>query len=313
MNDKDIDTRQLYDVNLREAIARREHRRRPMPADLNERLMQRRETRPSRIRPYRRWLSAAACIVFIIIGIGIVVLPSDRSEQAEDTLAAVTRKAESHKQATERKENGTQPTETTLQKHNDRSKDLHRTQPKAATETPAFPESNRSEGEREESPTLPRTDCGQLVYASAETTKDSTYREPSLVDDFIAKFATSHGVRPVTFDSPEPSETNTVCTVYVFPDRKEVDVFGRLLQTACCYDNATLGYQLYISNLQLLFKMCDRRKTTEYLWLAERVGGNVLLYCSRSPIGSTPSSARYQEFRERFATQAIKTDNYHQL
>lgn len=121
MNDKDIDTRQLHDVNLREAIARREQKRRPMPTDLNGRLMQRMEARPSRTRTFLRWLSVAACIILIIIGIGIVVQPSGRKEQAEETLAAVPRKAEDHKQiigqATRQEENSTRLPEAPVQKH----------------------------------------------------------------------------------------------------------------------------------------------------------------------------------------------------
>ena len=60
------------DKNLRQAVSRREQKLPPMPADLNERLMQRIEEQPQpAAKPKRLWLYAAiaiaACITLLLI------------------------------------------------------------------------------------------------------------------------------------------------------------------------------------------------------------------------------------------------------
>jgi hypothetical protein len=60
------------DKNLRQAVSRREQQLPPMPADLNERLMQRIEEQPQpAAKPKRLWLYAAivvaACIALLLI------------------------------------------------------------------------------------------------------------------------------------------------------------------------------------------------------------------------------------------------------
>ena len=60
------------DKNLRQAVSRREQKLPPMPADLNERLMQRIEEQPQpAAKPKRLWLYAAiaiaACIALLLI------------------------------------------------------------------------------------------------------------------------------------------------------------------------------------------------------------------------------------------------------
>ena len=60
------------DKNLRQAVSRREQQLPPMPADLNERLMQRIEEQPQpAAKPKRLWLYAAiaiaACITLLLI------------------------------------------------------------------------------------------------------------------------------------------------------------------------------------------------------------------------------------------------------
>ena len=62
------------DKNLRQAVSRREQKQPPMPADLNERLMQRieeTEHAQAEVRPKRLWLYAAivvaACIALLLI------------------------------------------------------------------------------------------------------------------------------------------------------------------------------------------------------------------------------------------------------
>ena len=130
---------------------------------------------------------------------------------------------------------------------------------------------------------------------------DSDYVAPSRVDEFIMKFANYFNVVTVILDCDvDTTNAGIENTVHVFPDTKEVDVFGRLLKVAISIDTNAPGYHLNISQQQLYFKLNDERKGLKYLWLAERVNGQILLYSSHSPIGIETSSACYQDFREAF-------------
>lgn len=135
------------------------------------------------------------------------------------------------------------------------------------------------------------------IYASNETT-DSTYQDPSRMDEFIAKFATYNEVEPVALSCMQTGDSTVAIAAYIFPDTKEVDVFARLLQCACWYDDATPGYHLNFSHLQFFFELKDERKSLKYLWIADRINGKILLYGTHSPIGTTVSSECYQGLRD---------------
>ncbi|MBO4673709.1 MAG: hypothetical protein J5616_05115 [Bacteroidaceae bacterium] len=134
------------------------------------------------------------------------------------------------------------------------------------------------------------------IYASNETT-DSTYQAPSRMDEFIAKFAAYNEVEPVALSCMQTGDSTVAIAAYIFPDTKELDVFARLLQCACWYDDATPGYHLNFSHLQFFFELKDERKSLKYLWIADRINGKILLYGTHSPIGTTISSECYQELR----------------
>lgn len=135
------------------------------------------------------------------------------------------------------------------------------------------------------------------IYASNETT-DSTYQDPSRMDEFIVKFAAYNEVEPVSLKCSQKNDSTMSIAAYIFPDTKEVDVFARLLQCACWYDDATPGYHLNFSHLQFFFELKDERKGLKYLWIADRINGKILLYSTHSPIGTTVSSECYQGLRD---------------
>lgn len=137
----------------------------------------------------------------------------------------------------------------------------------------------------------------KAIYASNEAS-DSTYQEPSRMDDFIEKFARYNQVEPVALECALKGDSTMMSVAYVFPDKKELDVFGRLLQAACWYDDAIPGYHLNFSHLQFFFELKDERKGLKYLWIADRINGKILLYSTHSPIGTTVSSECYQRLRD---------------
>ena len=123
------------------------------------------------------------------------------------------------------------------------------------------------------------------------------YQDPARVDEFIEKMAAYHNVKEGQLKCAAANDSNVVSRVYVFPDKKEVDVFGRLLQVACCYSDETPGYHLNFSHQQFFFELKDQRKQLQYRWIAERINGRILLYGTNAPIGAQTTSACYQEYR----------------
>lgn len=134
------------------------------------------------------------------------------------------------------------------------------------------------------------------------------YQDPARVDEFIEKMAAYHNVKEGELTCSSTNDSNVVSRVYVFPDKKEVDVFGRLLQVACWYSDETPGYHLNFSHQQFFFELKDKRKQLQYRWIAERMNGKILLYGTNAPIGANTSSACYMEYRDKLMhTQSINT------
>jgi len=130
------------------------------------------------------------------------------------------------------------------------------------------------------------------------------------MDEFIAKMADFNKVKAVALDcvAPGSADSTVVGTAYVFEDRQELDLFGRLLQAACWYDSKTPGYLLNFSRQQFYFSLKDQRQGRKYLWMAERIGGNhILLYSTHSPIEASVSSACFQEYREQLMHNNLST------
>ena len=160
------------------------------------------------------------------------------------------------------------------------------------TETP--PPTPPLEGRGEATP-KPEPEAKPIYAAYSEKDDSADYLPPARVDEFIGKLANYHHIEPeVLTDSAAHS------VAYVFPDNDKVRLFDRLLQVACSYHYDSPGYQMTISQQQLLFTLEDTRLSCRYLWLAERIGGSrIILYATHAPTGAAASSEAYQEFRER--------------
>ncbi len=146
-------------------------------------------------------------------------------------------------------------------------------------------------------PTAPTPSDENLHNAAYSSKDDSTYQNPVRVDEFIEKMASYHNIKEGELKCATANDSNVVSRVYVFPDKKEVDVFGRLLQVACWYSDETPGYHLNFSHQQFFFELKDQRKQLQYRWIAERINGSILLYSTNAPVGAQTTSACYQEYR----------------
>jgi hypothetical protein len=149
----------------------------------------------------------------------------------------------------------------------------------------------------------------QVHYAAIQTIDDSTYQDPARMEEFIAKMADFNKVEAMPLNcASDNSDSTIVSTAYVFDDKEDLDVFGRLLQVACWYDSKTPGYLLNFSHQQLFFTLKDQRKDQKYLWIAERIiGGRILLFSTHSPIETNVSSTCYQKYREQLTHTNMST------
>ena len=255
------------------------------PDELTERIMSRLPDR-GRPRPQtgarRAWRYVAvgiAASVLLLIGVGVA---TQRQESHPTELIA------------DNAEKGNHPVEsvpTDAAKGNTPIVLV----PNDAAKEDAPAESVPSDTEKENVPSVKVLDPN-LHYAAYTETKDtSDYLPPTRVDEFVEKLATYHHINAVVL-----SDSATHSVAYVFPDNDKVRLFDRLLQVACTYSYDSPGYQMTISQQQLLFTLEDTRLSRRYLWLAERIGGGrIILYATHAPTGAAVSSEAYQEFRER--------------
>ena len=278
------------DTDLREALHRKYADTPQLPADFMAKMEQRmaeRQAAPSgsaagakRVRLWR--LVAAVASILLIIGIGLHVQFSDWTRPVAQS--STLNQSIEHAQSINRARSVAQS--STVNPSTDHGQSINR--PRSIDQS-----------------TVVDSDP-DLHYAAADLTKDTIpYQDPAHVDDFIAKMAEYNKVKESELTCSTPLDSNVVSRVYVFPDKQEIDVFGRLLQVACSYSDATPGYHLYFSHLQFFFELQDVRKHLQYRWIAERVNGKILLYSTNAPLGVNTSSTCYQEYRDELMNTKI--------
>lgn len=295
------------DTDLREALRRKYSDMPKLPADFIMKTVQQAKPEPSLkstpvIRRWR-WIAAAACILFVI-GIGVRFEVGQQKQQAtpdkpSQTTAHVVRSSRpkfpsTHTPSTSTPSTKVDPIVQPKQTQSPKRTDIKPEQDKQIT-TP-------HENNYQEEPV-------NLHYAAQTLTEDSTYQAPSRIDEFIAKLADYNKVKAVAIDCKSGTGDSTiVSTAYVFDDKKELDLFGRLLQVACWYDTNTPGFLLNFSRQQFFFSLKDLRKGEKYLWIAERINGQrILLFSVHSPIDTNVSSTCFQDYREQLTNKNIHT------
>ena len=284
------------DTDLREALRRKYAETPKLPADFMKDTLPRRE---GRIRVLR-WMAAAACLL-LICGVGFTLIPKDEPAKTAQVIAKQTLPKPVPKSGT---------TSSKVRNYQFRSQELSVPMGGTATkqdQTRPLPHPLPREGSIKsktelENPSLREGQGwveGSVHYAAHDPTEETaTYQDPARVDEFIEKMAAYHNVKEGQLKCAAANDSNTVSRVYVFPDKKEIDVFGRLLQVACWFSDETPGYHLNFSHQQFFFELKDQRRQLQYRWIAERINGRILLYGTNAPIGAETSSACYQEYRE---------------
>ena len=314
------------DTDLREALRRKYADTPKLPADFMTKMRQQTEPEPARRVMLWRWVAAAACLI-MIIGIGYqfsrIWNPADGRSEFEIRNSTL-----SNYKFDRTKTGGS----LTAKQGKSESDAYSPTVRQARTVSPPSPDSqsaqlgltvqtvrtndnkaSKVDGSVMKAPAQPIVGPvavdENLHYAAYVPAEDSTYQAPSRMDEFIAKMADYNKVKAVTLDcTPDDGDCTVVSTAYVFDDKQELDLFGRLLQAACWYDSKTPGYLLTFSHQQFFFTLKDLHKNEKYLWIAERIiGGRILLYSTHSPIEANVSSACFQEYREQLTHTNFST------
>ena len=285
---------ELNDKDLREALSRREARRtKPeVPADFCDGIMQEIVPRRSR-RSLWRWVAVAASLL-LLIGIGVALVPFNKQTEAGSLIVQTVQPVRTDSTGT--------PSKQTVKSAQAVCTTTSPT-PKPVTITPKAPVDTVA--------VSLHTDPN-LHYAAYSPEEDSTYQAPSRMVEFITKIADYNKVKAVPLMcSIGSSDSTAVSMAYVFEDKEELNLFGRLLQAACWYDSKTPGYLLNFSHQQFFFTLKDLRKNEKYLWIAERIiGGRILLFSSHSPIEADVSSVCYQNYREQLMHTNYSTSNF---
>ena len=275
------------DTDLREALRRKYADTPKLPADFMKDTLPRREGRTRVLR----WMAAAACLL-LICGVGFTLMPKDEPAETAQMIVKQTTPTPVPKSET-----------PSSQAENSQFQSQKLSVPKPETKpkqvpTKPLPQPLPREGITESLPSGRLEGVSNLHYAAHDPAEETEpYQDPARVDEFIEKMAAYHNVKEGQLKCGAANDSNTVSRVYVFPDKKEVDVFGRLLQVACWYGDETPGYHLNFSHQQFFFELKDQRKQLQYRWIAERINGRILLYGTNAPIGAQTTSACYQEYR----------------
>ena len=281
------------DTDLREALRRKYAETPKLPADFMKDTLPRREGRTRVLR----WMAAAACLL-LICGVGFTLMPKDEpAKQAQVIVKQTTPKPVSKAETPSSKVRNSQFQSQKLSVPKPETKPkqvpVKSLPPIPSTVGRGFPEASPAGGGLEGA-----IDDPNLHYAAHAPAEETVpYQDPARVDEFIETMAAYHNVKEGQLKCAAANDSNVVSRVYVFPDKKEVDVFGRLLQVACCYSDETPGYHLNFSHQQFFFELKDQRKQLQYRWIAERINGRILLYGTNAPIGAQTSAACYQEYR----------------
>ena len=294
------------DTDLREALKRKYAETPQLPADFMAKMEHRMDAKPvAKTRRLWTWLSAAACIL-IIIGIGLTMKPAEQQTEPEALVAHITKKAPATEQPSDSERPFLSQREAvSLPARGRVANPSRRTVSPKVNHGDGSLDPSSGDCDQENRPhDSEQLDDPNLHYASHNLAKDTVpYQDPARVDEFIAQLADYHQVKQGLLKCSQPAENNVENTVYVFPDKDEINLFGRLLQMACWYNNEMPSYHLNFSQQQFFFELKDMRKQLQYRWIAERINGRILFYGTHAPLGTKVSSACYQQYRDELMYQ----------
>lgn len=298
------------DTDLREALRRKYADEPQLPADFMAKMEGRMNDRQAEVDGKNvgnkrarlwGWLSVAASIL-LVIGIGVTLMPMEQQDKPESLVAknvktepAIEQTSDSNTLILSQRNIDSLTEKGRVAVRKGRTESLQVTDQASVSDGPKTVQHD-SDSEPLDDP--------NLHYASQDLTKDTVpYQDPARVDEYIFQLAEHYRVKQGQLTCSLPVDSSVVSSVYVFPDKDEINLFSRLLQVACWYDSKTEGYHLNFSQQQFFFELKDMRRQLHYRWIAERINGRILFYSTHVPFGVKESSACYQQYRDELMYQ----------
>ena len=304
MNEKDLNEQRRQDLGLRVALAKREQSRPQMPQGLNGLVMQRANKSPRHRNPWWAVAASVAAVCLLAYAVHEYHQPAD----VQNTMA--------EKQHTEDKQQNPQvapiataPGEVITRPKCSLPSTKSQLIAEAATKT-IEKEETAAETVAEETIRLaepgiaiqtPTNEAAPTAeYASVAISKDSAYKAPAMMEEFVEKMAGYCKAEVADLECLNNTGDSTRNRMYVIEDTKENEVFERLIQMAVWYDNNSPGYFLTFSHTQFLFQLHDPQLNLKYFVAAERINARrILLYSTHTPISTQFNMGCYLEFRDK--------------
>lgn len=291
------------DTDLREALRRKYADTPQLPDDFSQRLMQRVAQQEKKSRRLRHlWPLTAAVAACLLL---LLTINHNDDFDVKQNERPVTAQQAKLQPVMEQEQNPRTLCDVTAAEEQTPPPHVEATQKQPEQKPQAPRQATTAAPAKKQTVSAPADD--NLHYAAHESV-DTTYQPPSHMEEFIVKMANYHHVDGESLECTSDMNDSTIaCTVYVFDDNEELNLFNRLLLAACWYDCKTPGYLLNFSYKQFFFCLKDMRLGLKYLWIAERLRGKILLYSTHSPIDAEVSSECYQNYRDNFTHTNINT------
>lgn len=293
------------DTDLREALRRKYADTPQLPDDFSQRLMQRVAQQEKKSRRLRHlWPLTAAAAVAACLLLLLTINHNDDFDVKQNERPVTAQQAKLQP-VMEQEQNPRTLCDVTAAEEQTPPPHVEATQKQPEQKPQAPRQATTAAPAKKQTVSAPADD--NLHYAAHESV-DTNYQPPSHMEEFIVKMANYHHVDGESLECTSDMNDSTIaCTVYVFDDNEELNLFDRLLLAACWYDCKTPGYLLNFSYKQFFFCLKDMRLGLKYLWIAERLRGKILLYSTHSPIDAEVSSECYQNYRDNFTHTNINT------
>ena len=276
------------DTDIRAALQRKEQKRQPVdvPDDFLESVMGEIEPQPKSIKLWR-YVAVAAGIA-LLIGIGAIIAFQEQSTTTIADVADISTFT-SARQA--------QPVVV-----------INTDTPKAEPSKSEKPKPPVKKSKQTPPPTNEDQPQETIIAEQTMPNTEIHYIAPSKMDEAIARMADHQHAEKQVFECEPDSANDIKELLYVFDDNDDFDLMGKLILSACRFDENTSGYFLNYSTQKFFFCVNDEHSGRTYTWIADRISdGKMLLYCANAPQGDNAASDCYISYFNKTSLKNMNT------
>lgn len=280
------------DTDIRAALERREQKRQPVdvPDDFLDNVLDaiQEQPQPKTVKLWR-YLAVAAGIA-LLIGIGAIIAIREQS-MTTTTIADV---ADISTLTSSRQAQTIAAVSTDVQKAEPSKSEKPKPPVKKSKQTPP--------------PTHDDEPQPTIIAEQSMPNTEIHYIAPSKMDEAIARMADHQHAEKQVFECEPDSGKDIKELLYVFDDNDDFDLMGKLILSACRFDENTSGYFLNYSAQKFFFCVNDELSGRTYTWIADRISdGKMLLYCANAPQGDNAASDCYISYFNKASLKNMNT------